>query len=60
MKNSIGISLVEPIFDDDGNTANTEASNIVTNKGPTEVKMVAYERKKRNRNFVVWKDFVEI
>ncbi|XP_042944560.1 zinc finger BED domain-containing protein RICESLEEPER 2-like [Carya illinoinensis] len=61
-ENSVGISLVEAISDNDRDTAqNSQAPNIVSTEGPsTEVQTVAYERKKRKRTSDVWKDFVEV
>ncbi|KAG6627219.1 hypothetical protein CIPAW_15G111200 [Carya illinoinensis] len=61
-ENSVGISLVEAISDNDRDTAqNSQAPNTVSIEGPsTEVQTVAYKRKKRKRTSDVWKDFVEV
>ncbi|XP_042988803.1 zinc finger BED domain-containing protein RICESLEEPER 1-like [Carya illinoinensis] len=60
-ENSIGISLVEAISDNDGDTANTQAPNTVsTENASIELQTVAYERKKRKRTSDVWNDFVEV
>ncbi|XP_042974692.1 zinc finger BED domain-containing protein RICESLEEPER 2-like [Carya illinoinensis] len=61
-ENSVGISLVEAISDNDRDTAqNSQAPNTMSTEGPsTEVQTGAYERKKRKRTSDVWKDFVEV
>ncbi|KAG6657286.1 hypothetical protein CIPAW_04G079600 [Carya illinoinensis] len=60
-ENSIGISLVEAISDNDGNTANTQVPNkLSTENASIELQTVAYERKKRKRTFDAWNDFVEV
>ncbi|KAG2667014.1 hypothetical protein I3760_15G092600 [Carya illinoinensis] len=61
-ENSVGISLVKAISDNDRDTAqNFQAPNTVSTEGPsTEVQTVAYKRKKRKRTSDVWKDFVEV
>ncbi|KAG2694267.1 hypothetical protein I3760_08G134200 [Carya illinoinensis] len=60
-ENSIGISLVEAISDNDGDTANTQAPNTVsTENASIELQTVANERKKRKRTSDVWNDFVEV
>ncbi|KAF5481453.1 hypothetical protein F2P56_002101 [Juglans regia] len=59
-ENSIGISHVEPISDDGGDTANTDAPNTVSTEGPIDVQTVVSERKKRKRTSNVWNDFVEL